>query len=569
MTIQARPFARLTIGDLDELVPEIGTASLDAVRVPYAVSEVTIPLTTRDLGEAINPRDGLRATLVAGDDATGASRTFDLSVRSREIDHVARKIRIRMESDESVLQTWAPLADDPTPREHEASLRALVEYVLDQVGATLEPGDADADLTATWDAENIFTDPRYARTAGGGYGQSGVSTSVDTTWVATEDLWGVHLHTATATDSYVSLSNAGTGLPYGLKAGETYVFAATGSVRAAMGGAVYDGRVRRLCVFVRPDPSVGFTMYASAEVPNVAESGASAGTRVAVEFTVPDTPTAEVVIRAYHGASSGTITWRAFQLGKRRANISVDQNGVFLCGQTPDSAVYLYDWNGTQDISASSRKAVVARPPELFIWRAGDTAWDFLEPLTSAAGFRLFCDESRTWRLVDHAKYTTPGRLSIAGWNAYRGTDQINIADPGDACTGVVIRYRWDDAGTVREMVDAAGEPGSVYVVKLDKPYPGPGAAAAILASRAGRGRAQDVTALSNWAATPSMEASISLPATVEQIGRLTSVEWELKSPLMRIGTSGLTDAAPGTWLAWDPEQAWEDVDPDLAGEET
>lgn len=570
MTILTRPRAKLSVGELTDVTPDSGSAGLDSGRVPYARATVAIPLVSAALVETIDPRENQRGLIVAGDDEVGRSRIFDLGLRSREVDHKARTITLEFASDEAMLQDFAPLLDDATPREHEASLRGLVGYVLDQVDAVLEPGDPDPDLTATWDAENLFTDPRYARTPGGGYGQSGISTIVDTTWVASEDIWGVHLHTPTASDSYVSLSNAGTGLPYGLKAGETYVFAATGSVRAAMGGAVYPGRDRRLCVFVRPDPSVGFTMYASTEVPNVAESGASAGTRVAVEFTIPDTPTAEIQIRAYHGASSGSITWRAFQMGKRRANITVDQNGQFVCGQTPDSAAYRYDWNGTQDLSASSRKAVAARPPELFIWRAGDTAWAFLEPLTSAAGLRLFCDETRRWRLIDPAVYSIPGRVTLGTWNVNEGSDRITREDADVYATGVVVKYSWeDDTGAARTAIDSAGTPGRVFVVTLNRPYPGPGAAAAMLSRRSGQGRTQTVSAVTDWTATPAQEVGINLPGAESQIGQLAVVEWDLKRPLMRIGSTGLTDAAPGTWLAWDPEEEWEDVEPtDLMWEE-
>lgn len=570
-TAYLRPAATVTLSDsegAETLTASEGRVGLDSARVPYATATVTIPLVSPALVETVDPRDDQRVIITGGDEQAGTSRAFDLGLRSREVDHKARTITLELASDEALLQDYAPLAEDTGARAHEGSLRAVVDYVLDKIGATLEPGAADADLTATWDADNLLTDPRFAGTPGGGYNVQGSSVVPDTTWEPSEDVRGVHMHTPTAADSYVQLSNATTGLPYTLRAGGTYVFAATGSVRSALGGSTYADRTRRLCVFVRPDPSVGFTMFSSAEVPNVAESGVSPGTRVAVEFTIPDTPTAEVQIRAYHGASSGSITWRAFLLSERRANISVDENGAYFSGRTADTGAYGYEWSGTDDISSSRRKATIGRPPELFIWQPGDPAWTFLEPLTSAAGLRLYCDEARRWRLIDPAEHSLPGRVTLGAWNATEGTDGITREDADVYCTGVVVRYEWEDqTGAARTALDAAGTPGRVFVVTLRRPYPGPGAAAAMLARRSGQGRTQNVTALGDWTATPAQEVGINLPGAEAQIGQLAAVEWGLTNGLMIVGARGLTDAAPGTWLGWDPDEAWQDVNEDLSWE--
>jgi hypothetical protein len=57
------------------------------------------------------------------------------------------------------------------------------------------------------------------------------------------------------------------------------------------------------------------------------------------------------------------------------------------------------------------------------------------------------------------------------------------------------------------------------------------------------------------------MVASISLPFAAEQLGKVDSVEWAIDdSGLMSIGARGLIDVIPGSWLDWDPDEAWQDV---------
>ena len=185
-----------------------------------------------------------------------------------------------------------------------------------------------------------------------------------------------------------------------------------------------------------------------------------------------------------------------------------------------------------------------------------------------SAGLRLFCDETRTWRLIDPASYEVPGFIVMQAFLT-SGVDTISREDSEVFATGVVVRYTWTVDGQTRTAYDTAGTPEKVVVIDYDRPFPGPGAAAAILARRDGTGRAQNVTGLTQWAATPNMQASVTLPDTPEQQGKLISVTFSLgDDSLMDVGTSGLTDVLPGSWLATDPGEDWTDPPTPLAWED-
>ena len=74
-------------------------------------------------------------------------REMNLHVRSRVIDHVAKEVRIRLASDEALLQDYKLIA---TVRytNTATTLRGLVGYVIGLIGGTLAAGTDDAPITA-------------------------------------------------------------------------------------------------------------------------------------------------------------------------------------------------------------------------------------------------------------------------------------------------------------------------------------------------------------------------------------------------------------------------------------
>jgi hypothetical protein len=227
-----------------------------------------------------------------------------------------------------------------------------------------------------------------------------------------------------------------------------------------------------------------------------------------------------------------------------------DETVAAFSGASAPDALYTYGYSGNAAQSPSVRTPILERAPEMFSWLPGVTAWEFLEPFTTQASLRLFCDEARIWRLIDPYTYTVPGAVAFAPTNLTEGTDTIARDDVEVFATGVVVRYTWTDprTGEQRRQYDVAGEPQKVLVVDYARAPSGKGAAAAILKRRNGKGRTQAVTALVNWTATPAQLASISLPAAPMQQGPIVSVRFALDdSALMDVGTAGLADLPAGS----------------------
>lgn len=542
-----RPVASVTVTDENdedlEVVADYARVVVDSGAVPYGSATVQVPLIAPETIEVIDPREDVRATVAIGEEGD-TPRVFDLAVRSRRVDHKAKRIEMQLATDEALLQDYAPLTDDDTPRDHEASLRDLIDYVLGVVipGAALEAGSTDADLTAAWPLTNLHPNPSV-ETNLDGWGNGSNATGITRLNAYADDGdYSVRAAAATAGGFWIDYASN----PIGVREG--YLYSCTARMRVAVGatertGLVmirwYDVNGTQIKDTTGAEVSLSNSGYVNVPVTGTAPPGA---VKVSLHFRLND-------------ASSGQYLF----VDNVILNEGVPADP--FNGDDADDALYIYSWDGeTAHASPSSRTPVVERLPEMFTWPSGISAWEFLQPLTAVAGLRLYCDETRAWRLIDPAEFTSPGRVTLSPLNSTEGVDEISRENADIYCTGVVVKYSWTDpTGTAKNATDTAGTAGRVFIVELNRPYPGPGVAAAILARRQGQGRTQDVTALAVWTAQPGQEASISLPGTVEQIGRVASVEWELPAGLMRVGTTGLVDVPPEAWLALDPGESWLD----------
>ncbi|GMM94761.1 hypothetical protein [Microbacterium sp. MTN4-26] len=472
-------------------------------------------------------------------------RTFDLVMTDRTVDHAAREVRIDLATDEAILQRWADVTDDSTPRTHEASVRSLVNYVLGKCipGAALEAGTTDADITATWSAANEWPDPVVGTGTVGDFGTGTTATGL-TIGSGSTPFAGPHYIVYRRNGSSAGWAFSGATTKFPVTPGRLYTFSyhampvVTRNHRATID--FYDANDRR----IRRDESASFSCNPSNGWSRVHQTSVAP---TSAQYAIVNT-------LFYYDGSDDTAT---------RIDGFMWNEGVledFFYGGTPDTSLYVYDWAGDANASASTRTPIVERAPELFRWEAGTNAWEFLAPLTAAAGLRLFCDEQRRWYLIDPQEYVLPGRIVSQVSNTTEGTDAIGALS-GLYATGVVVVYRWtDENGVTQRRVDHAGTGPNVVRVELDRPYPGPGAAQARLNKLAGQGRTQDVTVATDYAATPGMEIGISLPGTFDQVGRIRRVAWRLDEGLMDIESSGLTEVTPGSWLAVDPALEWDDT---------
>lgn len=514
-----------------------GSVSDDAGRWPrfQATIQVAASPATLDL---LDPRADARVRItVAAVTAAGAqNREFNLAVREREVSQSDARVTLKLASDEALLSDFRPLADDIVPITHQASIRAICNYVLNKAipGAALQAAPThDGDLTTYTDAENNFKDPR----ATGVYTGAGTNIVRDAVWPSTVDgvtHYSVHMWGPSSSDSFAYLLPTGT--MNGMQVGETWVLSSTGRVALAQSGT-FSPRARRLAVFMNVG---GYVEVQSAALPT---NGTAA--RVSVEFTIPQGCT-EVFVRAYHGATAGEVKWSQFRLTRKSTQPGVDDT-VYFWGGKADTSTYDYSWSGDADVSVSKRRAVIDRKPELLAWRAGRSALDFLHPLVQVLGYRLVCDELRRWTLRDE-NYTAPDALSIRyGVNMVEGADKIARGD-GTWFDAAIVRYRWADyLGVQQERIDAFAEPGATMAVEMiiNAPWPGPGRAQYAVRRAQQRGREVTATAVSDWRARAEQPITVMLDGAPTQIGTAQSVQFGFDNDEMTI-TTRTTDTPAG-----------------------
>lgn len=717
-TALLRPYADVSIQG--QTVPaREGSCTLDFGAIPYGRARVVIPLLDPDTIEDLDPRRIIRGGIVAGDEARGTARQFDLGLRSRRIDYKTKTIEIELATDEAVLIDYASLTDDTTPRTYEKSIRALINYVLGKVipprlnharnpsfrlstagwiaslagtsgtltrvtgsappelpagvargrltltaasagrwgftggipvgiltpglyytlsgflhtngtvndgrviirwlnagggvvsesvsnpllitdfspswrrysvsgkmpatavraqlqfmrdsGASgdvldvtgvmfeegsqmlapfdgesfpdagtsyvggaedsssrwpksLEPGTTDADITAAWVVQNLLGNPSF-ETNITGWSAANSSALVRSTAVA-GFMGAAHLQmTSTAAGTaYVRRDET-------VRVTPGRLYSLSGYVRNNVAGR--DGRV-----FIRWLNQQGATIR---DVTGSTAISTGEWRRVTVSAVAPaNAASAQVFIGATSVASGETIRVDAVMFTEGPVVPYHD-------GSTPADAYYVYSWDDGTD-TTSTRTPIKEREPSSFTWGVGVTAWDFLDPFMASVGLRLFCDELRTWRLIKPETYTAPGLITLSDAEAVEGDDEINLGDPNAYCTGVAVRYTWTDSnGDRRSRTDAAGLPGNVLLVDIERPWPGAGVAQAMLNRRKGQGRVQEVAALHRWSTTPTMQCVITLPGTYEQLGSVLAVTWGLTDGLMNVRTRELTDIIPGS----------------------
>ena len=526
MTVLIPRTATVTIAG-GELQLEAGTVTLDE-RTTYAQADLTLGLD--DIADSIDPREGTRA-IVTAQSRDGSPREFNLGIRTRTIDHSARKVTLRLASDEELVNDYAPLSDITTALDYQDSLEAIVNGVLGTAipGASLTYAN-DVPFPVSWDSENLIDNPgAEAGTAGMSVNDCSVSDS--TLWAAS----GTHsfmLNTPTSNNSYGYYNL----LTLGASRDRTYTASGTCYLSGPNGGGTPSAQARRIVIAITT--STGPLFIQSAQAPN-----AAGATRLSISFKIPANALSAALF-FFHGHTTGWVWWDDLRLSE--GDGIRDRDTGRLDGNMPDDDLYTYEWDDTTNNSTSRRTAISGVPAETLIWPVGVSGWEFLLPITNAANRRLFCDEQRVWRLVDDT-YSIPSVVVANTTLASQGDDEIT-RDGNLWADGVVVEYEWTDVfGATQVMYDTAGIAGKVRTVKFNRPYPGPGAAAGILGRMTGQGRQQTATVITDYTASPAMETSINLPGTEDQRGRLVAVTFDLFSAFMSLTARGLTSITPGS----------------------
>lgn len=553
-----------------------GTVTLDEGVQPYMTVGLDISRPAASVLALLDPALSPRLVLTATDTPVPiwssvpvvvdpTIRTFNGLVRSRTVDHANDTVSVTFVSDDVLLQDdkLVATAPDTSNLARQGSVRAIAQYCVTHAGGgAIAAGAADADFTSLSPASNLMPNGSIENGTTG-WASSGftVARSSARAFVGASSLQA----TATAAGSQNVNAAGATNTGPGVNAGTRYTFAVY----------VYSNTVAR---------TIGVRMrYYSSANANLGEtvgptvtSRVGAWTRITVSAVAPANSSFAYPYITFAGVAVGEVHF--LDAATLFEGTGLDTDGVtpigYFDGDTPGTANYGYAWTGAARNSASTRTPVFDRDPDNLTWQPGDSAWDFLSPILTQAGLRLFCDETRTWRLVDN-NYNPDGLVTLGtGNNLYEASDSTDrdaTAVDGSPLfiDSALVKYTWTDRfGNSQTRYDAFSLPGakSSHLFEVNRPYPGPGAALYIVTRNNGRGHALGLTVRQDWSVTPSQQVVATLPETESQVGYVSSVSWGLGSDDMAVFTRGLIQTPPTAWfyeaagLSWDalpPGSSW------------
>lgn len=548
MTGSTHTYRAWLIGSPDvELYDVGGSITLDAGQSPHVSGSIEVAMPSDATLAALDPRLNARIRLdVTATLETGPqTRSFNLGLRQRPVDAGGARVELTVSSDESLLLDWAPLADDNTPFTYQSSLRSVTNYVLNKVisGAALAASPSvDANVTTYADADNVCANPSaYVDTSGWALvGLASFVRQTGATWAANSAQTAFRLNGSAGTSaSYINYSPPTTGL-----AGKTIIVRARQMNGSSAMTGTSDPNALRIAVYASTNNGGAYV--------KLGDSGA--GTTVAnaqqdhyVRVTVPWNVNL-LGVRLVHGVQTANVMyWTDVRISEYTGDPT--DRGYFD-GSTTDTASYNYEWSGTTGQSTSTRTALVDRPTDSLLWRAGQSALDFLIPIVQASGFRLVCDEARVWTLRDENYTASAPTLSVrTGVNLTNGSDTISRESDSTWFDAAVTVYEWTDAnGLTQRVVDSyslSGTYSRAVLFERDAAYPGPGFSQYAVRRAQGRGRVVEVSQVSDWTSQAEQLCSFVVPGAPTQTGKTDAVTFDLGADEMT-ASARTTDTPAG-----------------------
>lgn len=528
MTVSTHTTTVYLIGSPDvELDFKSGSITLDARSAPHVTANITVSIPSPSVLTGLDPRDSARVRIQtdAVFPAETQSRTFNLGIRERIVD--GTDVRLYLESDEALLLDYKPLEDDTTPFTYQDSLRDVIDYVLDTAiaGAALEATPADdEDITTYEDATNIIENPCAAVDLSG-WSANGLSSFARSTSLSTpmDNSGGTGFRldgSAGTSTSYIDYT-----VPPTAVAGKKFRVRARQFNGAGALTGTSDPNYLRVVVYVSVDDGTGWTEYATSD------HGPTTASTIQDHHIIVEFPyaTNAVLLRLVHGVqNANTVYWSDVLMSEYNEDPT---DSGYWDGSTSDTSEYLYQWSGDTGESASTRTALVDRPKDALLWRAGVSAYDFLLPLFQTAGLRLVCDESRDWTLRN-ADYLAAGSVQIRyGVNRIHSTDTISRSDD-TYFDAAITTYRWRDRnGTTQQRTDsyALNDPYTrATTFEFDTAYPGPGFSQYAVERAQGRGRTVEASKVSDWTVAAEQACSFVLDGAPIQTGKTDRVVFDL-----------------------------------------
>jgi hypothetical protein len=526
---------------LDELNTVYCHAQVDVAEYPDSIDD--------DVRTALV--DGtLRATLelvveVLTPTPDSQSRTFDLVVveRTRTDDGI---YSFELASDEALLELRGLVDDTVVDRaaaiiiasgytSYTYTARDVIDSVLDDyLGASLEAGTVDTDVTRTLGLSNLIRNPSFENDFADWIVDSNASSRTRVTSRSAVGAASLRWSATGAGNSSVRT----TSMPFEM--GRSHYAQVWVSAQVArdmrLKLEVFDEDNNVIYTEIGTSvsaPTSGFTTLIASVLDPFPSSTGKPGTRI------------EVIVQALAAASGNQFYVDKVLLFPYPVEADEFPNGLVIPpvidsqnyfdgdGSPTDSGgYYTGSWDGPAGNSSSKRVPNDSRGIQLLFQQPGQTYRAFLDPIVDVVGGRLFCDEQRDWRLVDDT-YVVAGTLELTDqMNVRRASDTVSLSESFNGVptsfTGVVVAYETvsRSTGGIKRQYDVAGDDsGRAYKKTVAGAYPGTGAAAAILARAAGRERTFAIASALDLGATPSKALTFTRDG-VDFEGFISRVNW-------------------------------------------
>lgn len=515
--------------DLGDGIPRrvLGGIELDLTRAPYATATIDIDPASFGTGVdyATDPRQGHRGTLAVDDGTT--ARTFDLALIGRTRNRAARTMQLTFASDEALAIEYTALERDASMLDA-TTLSGLAGAVLTKVFGSLTPVGADSAtfIDVLSDADNLIPNPRVGASITGwnasGHANSTRRTTGGPTNAPTYMEFQAGAGGAAAANLFLDQNTIS------ISPGRRYVLSvavrAYGARQVDLDAMIFDnaGNVVAYTTPVRATPGGGWWRLSQVFY------GVSGAAKLRPRVTL---------VGGLGGSEYYNVT--AWRLAESTGDDIDDAR--YLDGAMTDTADYDYSFTGDAHLTISRRRVLAADyvTPAGLTWNPGQTAWAFLAPILTRYNRRLYCDENRNWRLVNPDDFDVPGTITLDGDNVKDGNEVTTLGGGDGYRSGVCLIYRWTTLdGAQHERIDAAGDPQHVLTLTINRAYPGPGAAAAMLARLTIRGETRTYDAATSYLATPGQLTEISMP---DGDGSLywtaTAVAFDLEQLTMNVTT--------------------------------
>lgn len=542
-----------------ELSLRSGRITLDAGSIPHVTASLTLAVEDVALLDELDPRSSRRIIVGAtrqghmdgGEWVPEGFREFDLGIRSTTPNRVDGTVSVELASDEALLGDFAQLAEDITPRSLESSLRAVVEYALGKIGAALQPGALDADVTAFWPVSLLNSNPAGITNTAGYWTGTGASALTSVVVNSPAPALGNRTVRWTAAAGSSAVGVAGWDGTSSTKEGRVTPGRRYGTVVRMLSNP---GRSTTITMGFRDENGRHFSSVTSpAQVTSI-----GAWTEFYLNAEAPPGAAYAYVSVTTVGNSSGQNHWVQAILYEGRWRIPMFYGDSVGGG-------YTYSWSGDPNASPSKRTPVLERDPESLVWPAGVSAMDFLHPVLLMTGTRLVCDEGRLFSLRDE-EYRAAGSQSWRYGVNITAADEKLSRDDETWFDAAVYLYTWTDAdGIEQSRIDAyslTGSPTKVLRVELrNTPYPGPGRAQHVVQRAQGKGREVTVTGIPSWSEQTDQPLSIILDGTPVQTGISARIRFDLDTDTVSV-TTRTTDTPAFAWELLPTDEAWLDSPP-------